>query len=391
MKREILIFLATIVLVSCSKEHLVKSAVQDDDQIRVTSTVESSQTELVTKGRIYDKTAFNNGDQAVLFAISRSATSSTDMPQTDVEDFGNTDSFFWFKATGEYAENSALGSPFKMTGISTNPDASKYANVPGGYLDFFACAPLPPKMTDISLRTLGANWPIYNNAKSLWIDLHNDPYEAGYQDYEYVANGLAKNHDPRDYIYAVDGNYTYDTPIIKKQKTQVLMRFKHALSLVEVKIYRTANSPAATLDEIRIKPYQRAYFVGITNGAIAAWGNNYGDGYYYRYQGLNQAIPEGQANAVTLPQKFILCPNVGFPNTPSLNYEQFDGNGVSLGFISTWLIINGGNYYVQYGNDKTVFKPGYKYVVSIAMGLKGLTGTISAQPWISETTQSISF
>lgn len=393
MKREILILcLAALAMASCSREALVEPAVQDDDQILVTSTVESSQTELITKGRIYDKITFNNNDQAVLFAISRSEASSTDMPQTDAVDFGNTDSFFWFKATGTYAENSALGSPFKMTGISTNPDASKYANVPGGYLDFFAFAPVPPNMTDISLRPMD---PKYGSSydgvtKSLWIDLHNDLYVDGYDLGGWTDNGYLRTHDPIDYIYAVDGNYTYNTPIVKQKKTQVVMRFRHALCLVEFKIYRTVGSAAALLNEIRIKPFQKANFLRITDGTIAASANGWGDGYYYRHQNVNYAIPAGQDNAVTLTQKFILCPNVGFTD-PSLNYPQFDATTSTNSFISTWLIINGSNYYVQYGNDKTVFKPGYKYVVSVAMGLKGLTGTISAQPWVSETTQSISF
>lgn len=381
--------MALVATIGCAREPLVEPAVGVDlDLIRITPTMDSCAQEATKIGTIYDGTLFKTGDKAILFAISRSAP-STEMPQSDALNFSTPNSFFWFKATGEYVNNPTLGSPFRVTGISTSPDASKYSNVPGGYLDFYAFAPVPPAIADISLRTIDPMYGAsYGASKSLWIDLHNDYPVDGYD--EWTAHGLKKNHVPIDYIYAVDGNSTASVPLTMKKKELISMRFRHALSLVEVKIYRPLGSPAATLTEICMKPFQQARFLRITDGAIAAWGNGFGDGFYYRFNGLNYQIPEGRDKALQLTERFILCPNVG-NQTPSLNYEQFDINNVSLGCISTWLTVNGAPYYVNYGEDKTVFIPGYKYVVSIAMGLTGVTGTITTQPWISETSQNIVF
>lgn len=400
MKRERWIYLAVIAFASCAKELPMENPTPENpDRIKVTSSVEVTRpAEAISKGVIYPNTAFGPGDKVLMFAISRSV-SSTDMPQSDVPNFTTPNSFYWFKATGTYESNPTMGSPFKVTGISTNPDASLYSNVPGvaggGFLDFYACGPESAK-ADISLRVLDNKygdgsfyWPAYSGTKSIWFDTKSDPYNPpnNYDPGGWTASGLKRTHEPIDFIYAVDGTYTHDTPLVMKHKEPISMRFKHALALVEVKIFRREGSAAATLNEISFKPWQRAYYIRATDGTLAVMSNGADDGYYYRYPNLSYVIPAGQANATTLTQKFILCPNRSDDNTPSLNYNQ-----TTYGCISTMLTINNGApQYVKYGNDKTVFKPGYKYTVSIAIGLNGLEGSISVQPWIVESSQEIVF
>lgn len=375
-----------------------------DDWIAVRSSVEVASDEQgagqggdqgdrqgASRAPIFNSTTFAQGDKVLLFAISR-AGAGQGMPQSEVVDMANTNSFYWYKATGEYVSDPSNGSPFRVTGVTGAPNALLYSNAPGGYLDFYGCAPASVQ-ADVSLKVLsetgssGLFWPAYNSSKSLWVNLHNNPDVDGWDDGGWVSPGLGvkKTHVPIDYMYAVDGNLAGSSPILVKQKEPIAMRFKHAMSLVEVKIFRKPGSAKVTLSEVCLKPYQRANYIRITDGTIAAWSNAYGDGYYYRAPNLNYIIPEGSENALVLKEKFVVCPAVGV-SIPSLAYTQDP-----YGCVSTMLTIDGAQKFVNFGSDKTVFRAGYKYTVSVAVGLKSVSATISAQPWLSESTQNITF
>lgn len=381
MKKQRILFIALFIsLSSCMKEDTVNPT---SDIISVIPTVEEN----VNSRAVHLGSAFNNGDQVSLYAISRlSNDGGGGMPQSETTSSSTSNTFYWYGATGTYT-TSQPGSPFKISGVSDI--FSSYANVPGGYLDFYAKA---PASVPVSLKTLdeqnGANyvWPAYSpqipDNKALWIAVDNT-VDLG-------ANQKSHN-DPIDYMYAVDGETYLDKPIIGKKKQPISMRFKHALSLVEIKIFRRQGVGATTLNKVAFKPWQRAIYIRVADGSIAAWGNGWNDGIYYCATNLSIPIPEGRDNAVILPNKFVLCPNVG-DNTPSLAYilDEFLGN-VSTQITTTETGGKVRERFIQYGADKTVFKPGYKYLITIEIAAKDITANVTIRPWIAESSQSIIF
>lgn len=379
MKKHPILFIFLLTLLSsCTKEDTASPA---GDTISVIPTVEES----VSSRAVHLGSAFNKDDQVSIYAISRPNNSGGSMPQSEATSSSTSNTFYWYNATGTYT-TSQPGSPFDISGVGAT--FSSYANVPGEHLDFYAKA---PASVPVSLKTLdemnGPNyvWPAYSpqysNNKSLWITVNNTAD---------LSSNQKSHNDPIDYMYAVDGESYLDKPIVGKKKQPVSMRFKHALSLVEIKIFRNRDI-SATLTKVAIKPWQRAIYIRVTDGAIAAWGNGWGDGIYYCATNLNIPIPEGRDNAIVLPNKFVLCPNVG-DNTPSLAYvlDEFLGNtSTQITTIETDGKVR--ERFIQYGADKTILKPGYKYLITIEIASKNVTANITIRPWISEGAQSIIF